>query len=259
MIFLALFLTGVAAGVLGAVLGLGGGVFLVPALHLLFDLPMRTAVACSIVGVLATSAGTVAFAPRGRGANVELALRLEIATTAGALAGSLVAGLLSSQALGILFAVVAFFNAGYTAYRARRRPISAPPEALFTHDYRPRRWGIGLSAGALAGMLSGLLGVGGGIIKVPVMYSVMEVPLGVATATSNFMVGITAAVSALVYYLRGDIYPVLAIPIALGVFAGATAGVWLLTRLRVGWVRAALIALLVIMGVQMLLRGLGLL
>jgi uncharacterized membrane protein YfcA len=259
MIFLALFLTGVTAGVLGAVLGLGGGVFLVPALHLLFDLPMRTAVACSIVGVLATSAGAVAFAPRGRGADVELALRLEIATTAGALAGSLAAGLLSSQALGILFAVVAFFNAGYTAYRSRRRPISAPPEALFTRDYRPRRWGIGLSASALAGMLSGLLGVGGGIIKVPVMYSVMEVPLGVATATSNFMVGITAAVSALVYYLRGDIYPMLAIPIALGVFAGATAGVWLLTRLRVSWVRAALIALLVIMGVQMLLRGLGLL
>lgn len=259
MIFLALFLTGVAAGILGAVLGLGGGIFLVPALTLLFNLPVRTAVACSIVGVLATSAGTVAFAPRGRGADVELALRLEVATTAGALAGSLVAGVLSSGALSILFAVVAFFNAGYTAYKARRRPTAALPEALFTSDYRPHRWGIGLSASALAGMISGLLGIGGGIIKVPVMYSLMEVPLGVATATSNFMVGITAAVSALVYYLRGDIYPMLAIPIALGVFAGATAGVWLLTRLRVGWVRAALIGLLMIMGIQMLLRGFGVL
>lgn len=259
MIFLALFLTGVAAGVLGAVLGLGGGMFLVPALTLLFDLPMRTAVACSIVGVLATSAGAGAFAPRGRGADVELALRLEVATTAGALAGSLVAGLLSSGALSILFAVVAFFNAGYTLYKAQRRPVYAPPEALFARDYRPRRWGIGLSASALAGMLSGLLGIGGGIIKVPVMYSVMDVPLGIATATSNFMVGITAAVSALVYYLRGDIYPMIAIPIALGVFAGATAGVWLLTRLRVGWVRTALIGLLIVMGVQMLLRGFGVL
>lgn len=258
MIFLALFLTGILAGMLGAVLGLGGGMFLVPALTIFFDLPTRTAVACSIVGVLATSAGSVAFAPRGRGADLELAIRLEVATTVGALAGSLVAGLLSSNALSIIFAVVAFFNAGYTAYKARRQ-VGALPERLFTTAYHPRRWGLGLSASALAGMLSGLLGIGGGIIKVPTMYSLMEIPLGVATATSNFMVGITAAVSAFVYYLRGDMYPMLAIPIALGVFAGATTGVWLLTRLRVGWVRTALIGLLVIMGIQMLLRGFGVL
>ncbi len=255
MIFLALFATGVLAGMLGAMFGLGGGMFLVPALTLLFDLPMRTAVACSIVGVLATSAGAVAFAPRGRSADVELALRLEIASTAGALAGSLLAGFLSSSVLSILFAVVAFLNAGFTAYKARRRPTHAPPEALFARDYRPRRWGIGLAGNALAGTLSGLLGIGGGIIKVPIMYSVMEVPLGVATATSNFMVGIPAAVSALVYYLRGDLFPMLSIPIALGVFAGATAGVWLLSRLRVSAVRTALIGLLIIMGIQMFLRG----
>ncbi|MGQ9517462.1 MAG: sulfite exporter TauE/SafE family protein [Anaerolineae bacterium] len=258
MTFLALFLTGMAAGMLGAVLGLGGGIFLVPALTIFFGLSTRMAVACSIVGVLATSAGAVAFAPRGRGADIELAMRLEVATTLGALGGSLVAGLLSSSALSIIFAIVAFFNAGYTAHKARR-PIGALPETLFTTEYRPRRWGLGLSASALAGMLSGLLGIGGGIIKVPTMYSLMEVPLGIATATSNFMVGITAAVSAFVYYLRGDIYPMIAIPIALGVFTGATAGVWLLTRLRVGWVRTALIGLLGIMGIQMLLRGFGVL
>jgi uncharacterized membrane protein YfcA len=253
---LALLGTGLLAGILGALLGLGGGIFLVPALTLLFHLPVRAAVGTSLVGVIATSAGVAAVAPRGRGANVALALRLEVATAAGALGGGLLAGLISGQVLSILFAAVVFGTAAYLLYKARPRAGGGKPEQLFRRDYRLHDWPLGLSVASLAGMASGLLGVGGGFIKVPAMYAIMGAPLGVATATSNFMVGITAAASVFVYLHRGDVHPLMVVPTALGVFAGAMLGVYILPRLRVAWVRLGLIALLVVIGVQMLLRGL---
>lgn len=256
IIALALLATGLLAGILGALLGLGGGIFLVPALTLLFHLPIRIAVGTSLVGVIATSAGVAAVAPRGRGADVGLALRLEVATTAGAIAGGLLAGLVSPRVLSALFAFVVFFTAAYLIYKGRNQAGSRVAERLFHQDYRPGRWPAALAVASLAGMLSGLLGVGGGFIKVPVMYAIMGVPLGVATATSNFMVGITAAASIFVYYGRGDIYPLVAIPTALGVFGGAMLGVYILPRLRVASLRLALVGLLVFIGVQMLLRGL---
>ena len=255
-IILALFATGLLAGILGALLGLGGGIFLVPALTLIFHLPIRVAVGTSLVGVIATSAGVAAVAPRGRGADVGLALRLEVATTAGAITGGLAAGRVSPQVLSILFAVVVFFTAAYMLYKARRQVGSGMPERLFHQDYRPHHWPAGLTISSLAGMISGLLGVGGGFIKVPVIYAIMGVPLGVATATSNFMVGITAAASIFVYYGRGDVHPLVVIPTALGVFTGAMLGVYILPRLRVAWLRLALVGLLILMGIQMLLRGL---
>ena len=256
VILLALLVTGLLAGLLGALLGLGGGIFLVPALTLFFHLPIRIAVGTSLVGVIATSAGVAAVVPRGRGADVELALRLEVATTAGAISGGLLAGRMSPQVLSVLFAVVVFFTAAYIAYKARRQVASGISERLFHREYHPHHWPAGLAISLLAGMASGLLGVGGGFIKAPMIYAVMGVPLGVATATSNFMVGITAAASIFVYYGRGDIYPLVVIPTALGVFGGAMLGVYLLPRLRVAWLRLALVGLLLLMGIQMLLRGL---
>jgi len=253
---LALLATGVVAGILGALLGLGGGIFLVPALTLLFHLPIHIAVGTSLVGVIATSAGVAAIAPPGRGADVPLALRLEVLTAAGAIAGGLLAGIVSSQALGVLFALVVFATAGYLFSKARKRRDASAPERLFYSDYHLHHWPVGMAVSSLAGMVSGLLGVGGGFIKVPVMYAIMGAPLGVATATSNFMVGITAAASVFVYYGRGDIHPLVVIPTALGVFAGAMLGVYILPRLRVTWLRLALIGLLVVMGVQMLVRAL---
>jgi hypothetical protein len=244
------------AGILGALLGLGGGIFLVPALTLLFHLPIHIAVGTSLVGVIATSAGVAAIAPPGRGADVPLALRLEVLTAAGAIAGGLLAGIVSSQALGVLFALVVFATAGYLFSKARKRRDASAPERLFYSDYHLHHWPVGMAVSSLAGMVSGLLGVGGGFIKVPVMYAIMGAPLGVATATSNFMVGITAAASVFVYYGRGDIHPLVVIPTALGVFAGAMLGVYILPRLRVTWLRLALIGLLVVMGVQMLVRAL---
>lgn len=254
---LALLATGLVAGILGALLGLGGGIFLVPALTLIFGLPIRTTVGASLVAVIATSAGVAAVAPPGRGADVGLALRLEVATAVGALAGGLAAGMISPQALSILFALVVFLTAGYMLFKTRQKPKGGMPERMFRQDYTPHHWPAGLSVAGLAGMISGLLGVGGGFIKVPTMYAVMGVPLGIATATSNFMVGITAAASVFIYYGRGDIHPLVVIPTALGVFAGAILGVFLLPKVRVSWLRLALIGLLILMGVQMLLKGLN--
>ncbi len=257
VVALALLGTGVVVGVLGALLGLGGGIFLVPALTLLFHLPIHIAVGTSLVGVIATSAGVAAIAPRGRGADVPLALRLEVLTAAGAIAGGLLAGVISTQVLIILFALVVFSTAGYVLLKARHRADASVPERLFYFNYRLHHWPAGVAVSSLAGMVSGLLGVGGGFIKVPVMYAIMGAPLGVATATSNFMVGITAAASVFVYYGRGDIHPLVVIPTALGVFAGAMLGVYILPRLRVAWLRLGLIGLLVIMGVQMLVQALN--
>jgi uncharacterized membrane protein YfcA len=256
--WLGLFAVGLIAGSLGALMGLGGGIFLVPALTLLFDLPVRTAVAVSLIGVIATSAGVASVSRPGRGADIGLALRLEIATTIGALLGGFAAGRRSQQALALIFAAIVSASAPYTFIKTGRKPgpASEPQiEALFTTNYRIKRWGIGMAVSAVAGMLSGLSGIGGGFIKVPVMYSVMEVPLGVATATSNFMVGITAAASAMLYYSRGDINPLVAVPTALGVFTGAMLGAQLATRMRVDVLRRLLIMLLVVIALQMAAKG----
>ncbi len=254
MILLLLFVTGLTAGVLGALLGLGGGIFLVPALSLLFHLPMRVAVGTSLVGVLATSAGVAAATQPGRGPDLKLAIRLEASTVAGAILGGLLAGRVSPAALSVLFALVAFLSAGYTVAKGRRGG-AADAEALYRADYRPRHWPFGLAAALVAGAISGLLGVGGGFIKVPVMYAVMDVPLGVATATSNFMVGITAAASFFVYYSRGDIHPLVAVPTALGVLTGALLGAFVLPRLRANWLRWCLVAVMLLMGLRMMVQG----
>lgn len=256
MAALALFGVGLLAGVLGAVMGLGGGIFLVPMLQLFFNLPIRMVVGTSLVGVIATSAGVAAFAPKGRGADVGLALRLELATTAAAIAGGFLAGIVPDYLLEALFAGIVFLTAGYTFYKGRRQVKGAAEERLFREGYVPRHWLMGLSGAGLAGLVSGLLGIGGGFIKVPVMYAVMDVPLGVATATSNFMVGITAAASVFVYYGRGDIHPPIVIPTAIGVFVGAMAGVYLLSRLRAKWVRETLIGVMLAMGGYMLFEAL---
>jgi uncharacterized membrane protein YfcA len=253
----ALFATGLLAGTLGALLGLGGGIFLVPALTLLFHLPMPIAVGTSLVGVLSTSAGVASVTGRGRGGDATLAMRLEVATAAGAIFGGVLAGAISHETLSILFAIVVFFTAGYLIYKASHQSELHGPETLYSDDYRPRRWALGSGVAGIAGVVSGLLGVGGGFIKVPVMYGLMEVPLGVATATSNFMVGITAAASFFIYYGRGDILPLVAVPTALGVFGGAMIGVYALSRLRARSVRTALVGLLILIGIQMLLHGLA--
>lgn len=258
LIWLALGGVGLVAGVLGALLGLGGGIFLVPALTLLFDMPIRAAVGTSLIGVIATSAGVASVSKPGRGADVRLAMRLELATTAGALAGSFLAGIIAPQLQAFAFAGIVLATAIYTLAKMRSRPRSASEDAiggLYRQDYVVRKWPAGLSISAVAGVLSGLTGSGGGFIKVPVMHSVMDVPLGIATATSNFMVGITAAASVMLYYGRGDIFPLVAVPTAIGVFSGAVLGSRLAVRVRADSLRIALVVLLFIIALQMIWKG----
>ncbi len=243
------------AGVFGALLGLGGGVFLVPILSLLFGFDIHIAIGASIVGVIATSSGAASAYLRDHLTNVRLGMSLELATTVGALIGGTIAGYLGHDALAILFGLVLL----YTAFSmARGNPELArddpAPQAHPTDGitYTPKNYPAGLSVAAFAGSISGLLGIGGGIIKVPAMYLFMGVPLRIAAATSNFMVGVTAAASAFVYYARGDIHPLIAGPTALGVFTGALVGTRISGRLRSRALEWLFVVILLLVAVSMI-------
>ena len=235
---------GFIAGLLGALLGLGGGVFVVPALVLGFNVPTIMAVGTSNVAVVATSTAGASSYVRDRLTNIRLALVLLISTTLAALISSLVASYLPGQVLSGLFAVVLVYVA-VTMLRsggqsAVRNPQSAIPSSTHwdlggtyydaatgtTETYAPSRVRTGMGISALAGVIAGLLGVGGGIIQMPVMTLLMGVPHKVATGTSNFMIGVTATSAAFVRYAHGDIDPLIVVPTALFVFLGARVGAW---------------------------------
>ncbi|HEX9988253.1 MAG TPA: sulfite exporter TauE/SafE family protein [Chloroflexia bacterium] len=262
--------TGFGAGLLGALLGLGGGVFVVPALTLIFGLPTLTAVGTSNVAVVATSTAGASTYVRSRLTNIRLGLVLLISTTLAALVSSLVASYLPEQVLSGLFAVVLLYVAVTMLRSGKKQDAKAvltPGETSMGegldgtyHDaatgkmesYRPRNVRTGMGISALAGVVAGLLGVGGGIIQMPVMTLLMGVPVKVATGTSNFMIGVTATSAAFVRYAHGDIDPLVAVPTALFVFLGARVGAWLVpkipgARLRTifGWVAIVIAALMV--------------
>jgi uncharacterized protein len=264
---------GSAAGALGALLGLGGGVLIVPLLTLGFDLPLREAIGVSLVCVIATSSASASVYLRRDIANLRLGMTLELFTAAAALAGGLIAFALPERVLGILFA-------GLLAYVAivmvRGREPEADldlPEAFEAADpvpgadpssfvdrlggegYRVRNLGWGVAGSMVAGLLSALLGIGGGVVKVPLMNQVMRVPLRVATATSNLMIGVTASSAGLIYLVRGEIDPYVAAPTALGVFAGAGVASRLAHRVDLKLLRTAFVVILAFTAIQMLARA----
>jgi len=246
-------------------LGIGGGVLIIPLLTGIFGLPIKTAIGASIVSVIATSsaAGAVYL---GKGfTHSRLAMVLEIATTLGALAGGITAVLLSPNILAGLFGVVLLYVVysmrGMAAAETRTMPTGlldtsyADPLSGKTVAYGIRHLPLGLGASFLAGNVSGLLGVGGGIIKVPIMTLVMGIPLRAAIGTSNFMIGITAATSAVIYYQHGYVDPSIAIPTALGVLIGAQAGTRIGSRVQSGRLKLLFQGLLLIFAVQMLYKA----
>lgn len=243
---------GFSAGLLGALMGLGGGIIVVPALTQLLGVPFRTAVAASLVTIVASSsASSAAYVGRGQ-VDLRVAVVLELATVTGALAGSAVAGLLPVVALKFLFAALAFYVA--TTLWLRRHLAS---DALQVGGYEVRRWGTGLGVSGLAGAVSGLLGVGGGAFKVPAMTLAMGIPFKVAAATSNFAIGVTAAVSAYLYFGRGDLDPLLAAPVVVGVFLGARVGTKALVRFPARRLQGAFAVLLLFIGARMVWDGIG--
>ena len=283
---------GVAAGIFGSLLGLGGGVLIVPLLTLGFGLDLRAAVGVSLVCVIMTSSAAAGVYLEKHVANLRLGMSLELFTALGALIGGSIAFLVDERFLSGLFAAllgyVAFSmvraaaqgresvgagepNAGGAGENAGRGPepedipVRDPTEPVDARStflatvggpgYEVRNPGRGVVGATGAGVASALLGVGGGIIKVPLMHLAMGVPLRVATATSNLMIGITAAASAVIYLLRGEIDPYVAGPTAIGVFLGATIGSRASHRIGLRYLRLLFVVVLLYTAVQMLLRA----
>jgi uncharacterized protein len=263
---------GVAAGAFGSLLGLGGGVLIVPLLTLGFGLPLREAVGVSLICVIMTSSAAAGVYLERHVANLRLGMTLELFTAIGALVGGSIAFLLSEQLLSLLFAVLLLYVAASMARGRRAEPdlepdpdpatvTPGPPvrqtalERLSGDGYRVRNLGRGVVGATGAGIVSALLGIGGGTIKVPLMHLAMGVPLRVATATSNMMIGITAAASAVIYIIHGGIDPYVAGPTGIGVFIGATAGSRLSHRVELRYLRLLFVVVLVYTALQLLLRG----
>ena len=291
---------GAAVGLFGSLLGLGGGILLVPLLTLGFGRPLREAVAISLVSVIVTSSAGAGVYLRKHVANLRLGMVLELFTACGALVGGLIAFALPVPVLEGLFALLL----GYVAFNMlRRRPpasaatavaqqpadeMLAPPadesvepvavpavgaveapqaaapssspfvRSLSGPGYTVTRMRFGVVGAVFAGVVSALLGVGGGIVKVPLMNLAMGVPLKVATATSNMMIGITATSSAVIYLLRDEINPYIAGPVALGVFAGASVGARVINRVDTRLLQNLFIAVLIVTASQMAAKALGL-
>jgi len=274
---------GAAAGAFGSLLGLGGGVLIVPLLTLGFGLDLRAAVGVSLVSVIVTSSAAAGVYLERNVANLRLGMTLELFTALGALGGGLIAFLIEERLLAVLFAALL----GYVSLSMVRHglaaedgtppepPLEPPPdddpppgtngrdlraraiERLSGDAYTVRRIGTGVAGSVFAGVVSALLGIGGGIIKVPLMHIGMGVPLRVATATSNLIIGVTASASAVIYLLRGEIDPYVAGPVAIGVFVGATAGSRVAHRIDLRVLRGLFVIVLLYTAFQMLLRALG--
>ena len=262
-----LFATGAATGLLGSLLGIGGGVLLVPLLTLALGVPIRVAIAASLISVMATAVASASVNLDRGLVNVRLGLVLEVATAAGALVGGLVAGQLTHRQLYICFAVTMALMGTVMAIRSGRRNVIADltvdtgalggrvQEGDTTYAYRVRRLPVGVVASLVAGAISGLLGVGGGIVKVPILNTFCGIPIRVAAATSTFMIGITTAVSAFLYYGRGEVVLPLTAAVALGALPGSLIGARVSDRVATRWLKVLMAVLLLAVGGRMAMEG----
>lgn len=260
---------GGATGLVGALLGLGGGVFLVPLLTLALGVPIRTAIAASLVSVIATaSASSTVNLDRGL-VNMRLGMVLEVATSIGGLAGGVTAALLSQRQLFLVFGATLGVMGLVMGARSGRRNVITDAgadtgrlggrilEGETLYAYRVRRVPLALGASLVAGAISGLLGLGGGIIKVPILNAFCGIPIRVAAATSAFMIGVTAAASSFVYFGRGDVALPLSAAIALGALPGSLLGARLTHQVRARSLKVIMAVVLLIVGAQMALKALG--
>jgi uncharacterized membrane protein YfcA len=260
----------VLAGFLGALTGLGGGVVIVPMLTLVFGVDIRYAIGAALVSVIATSSGAAAAYVREGYSNIRVGMFLEIATTLGALAGVVVALHLHASVIAIIFGVVLIYSA-YATLRQNPHPTEdlrpdrvaswlrmdgTYPTESGLERYHVRGVPLGFALMFVAGVISGLLGIGSGAIKVLAMDKAMKLPFKVSTTTSNFMIGVTAAASAGIYLSRGYIDPGLAMPVMLGVLLGSLAGARVLARAKVGVLRMVFSAVIGVLAVEMIYNGL---
>lgn len=267
---LVLFLGAILAGMLGALTGLGGGVVVIPLLTLGFGVDMRYAVGAALVTSIATSSGAAAAYIKERITNVRIGMFLEMATTLGAVLGALVAMYMPTNLIAILFGIVLIFSAAMSLRKKDQAlDYSLPGDKLGVAmklngayptpngvvNYHVHRVFGGFSLMTLAGIISGILGIGSGALKVLAMDTMMKIPFKVSTTTSNFMVGVTAAASAVVYLQRGYIDPGLAFPIVVGVLIGAFFGSKILMNAKVKTLRLIFSIVVTVLALQMIYNG----
>src|SRR5579863_6505815 len=243
-----LFLGSIIAGTLGSIVGLGGGLVVIPILIVFLNVDIHYAIGASIISVIATSSGSAATYVKDKMTNLRIGMFLELATSAGAIVGAAVAAYLNSMILEIIFALILLIS---LIPLVKKIGEEIPPKQelkgiaktlSLTGEYKERDGRVisynatntktGFSGMFAAGLLSGLLGIGSGTFKVISMDVAMKLPMKVSTTTSNFMIGVTAAASAGIYYVRGDIDPFIAAPVALGILVGSFIGTRILLRAR---------------------------
>jgi uncharacterized membrane protein YfcA len=259
----------VAAGFLGALTGLGGGVVIVPLLALVLGVPLQYAIGASLISVIATSSGAAAAYVKEGYSNIRIGMLLEIATTFGALAGAFLTAVVFPETIAVVFGIVLLFSA-YLSSRPRAKTAGTdPPDPLATRlrldstyptpdgpqAYHIHRVPLGFGLMFGAGILSGLLGIGSGALKVLAMDQGMRMPFKVSTTTSNFMIGVTAAASAGIYLSRGYIDPGLAMPVTLGVLLGSFLGSKVLVTAQTRVLRIVFGLVIVALGLQMIYKG----
>ncbi len=259
---------GVITGILGALLGIGGGVFFVPYLVLFLHIPIHQAIATGIISVIATSSVAAAIKVERKFTNIRLGMVLELATTVGAILGGLTANALSggslSKIFGILLAVVAFLmirriqlretDSGTEDEHGWLRGNYFDPATEKQVSYTVRRIPLGLGVSFIAGNISGMLGIGGGVIKVPAMNLFCGVPMKAATATSNLMIGVTAVASAFIYYAHDQVHPVITSAAVIGVLFGSLVGTTLSAKIQGRTTAVIFTVVLLILAVQMIFR-----
>jgi uncharacterized membrane protein YfcA len=264
---LLLFVTGAGTGLVGSMLGLGGGVLLVPLLTLGLGVPIRVAIAASLISVMATAVASASVNLDSGLVNMRLGLLLEVATASGALLGGLVVAHLTQRQLFLIFAATMGAMGMVMAVRSGRRNVIADlsvdvgrlggrlTEGGAVYVYRVRRLDVAVVASLAAGAVSGLLGLGGGIIKVPILNTFCGIPIRVAAATSTFMIGITTAASAFLYYGRGEITLPLTAAVALGALPGSLVGARIADRVGTRWLKLLMAVVLFGVGLRMALEG----
>jgi len=243
---------GFFAGGFGALAGVGGGIIVTPLLAIYFGLPMHQAIGVTLLCVIATSTATSSMYVERHVTDVRLGMTLELATTVGALIAALVAHPINRRTLAVLFVCFLLYSAGSMVRKAWDSRNAQREETI--PEYTPQNYPVGLAASFIAGGFSGLLGIGGGPIKVPVMLLFMKVPLRVAAATSNFMIGVTAATSAYVYWGRGDVRVDIAAPLVAGVFAGSLLGARISPKIRSFYILMLLVGIAGWLAIQMIYK-----
>jgi len=271
-----LFAGALFAGFIGSLTGLGGGIVIVPLLTIGFGVDIRYEIGTSLIAVIATSSGAASAYVKEGILNIRIGMFLEIATTFGAIVGAAIAVFAPTHAIAVIFGFVLLYSAVVSFQKRKEDPnaVSLPaekpgrmiellkakgtyPTASGLKSYTIRNLGSGFSVMTLAGILSGLLGIGSGALKVIAMDSIMKIPFKVSTSTSNFMIGVTAAASAGIYLSRGYIDPVLSMPVMVGVLIGSMIGAKLLMKSRTKSIRIVFAIVITILAFEMIYNGLA--